>query len=226
MPSKRLKEIQKKTNPESVYKIDDAISFVKENSNCKFDETVEVKFKLNVDPKHADQNLRQSLVLPSGLGKTLKVAVIASGDNVDVAKNAGADFFGSDDLVTEIASGFLDFDCCIATPDMMAKVGKLGKVLGPKGLMPNPKLGTVTTDVETAVKNAKFGQVEVKTDKYGIVHAPMGKASFALDALKANYDAFLDFIKQIKPASVKGIYIQDIFVKSTMGPALRINIKS
>jgi large subunit ribosomal protein L1 len=226
MPSKRLKEIHNKTNSESAYLIDDAIKFVKENSNCKFDETVEVKFKLNVDPKHADQNLRQSLVLPSGLGKTLKVAVIASGDNVELAKNAGADFFGSDDLVTEIASGFLGFDCCISTPDMMAKVGKLGKVLGPKGLMPNPKLGTVTTDVETAVKNAKFGQVEVKTDKYGIVHAPMGKASFALDQLKANYDAFLDFIKQIKPSSVKGIYIEAVFVKSTMGPALRINIKS
>ena len=226
MPSKRLKEIKKKTNPESIYLIDEAINFVKENSNCKFDETIEVKFKLNVDPKHADQNLRQSLVLPSGLGKVLKVAVIASGDKVDAAKNAGADFFGSDDLVTEISAGFLDFDCCISTPDMMAKVGKLGKVLGPKGLMPNPKLGTVTTDVETAVKNAKFGQVEVKTDKYGIVHAPMGKASFALAALKTNFDAFLDFIKQIKPASVKGIYIQDIFVKSTMGPALRINIKS
>ncbi|MBL6785715.1 MAG: 50S ribosomal protein L1 [Rickettsiales bacterium] len=222
MTSKRLKEIINKVESDKIYPISDALNFVKENSTCKFDETVEVKFKLNVDPKHADQNIRQSLVLPAGLGKTFKVAVVASGDKVEDAKNAGADFYGSDDLVTEISSGFLDFDCCISTPDMMVKVGKLGKILGPKGLMPNPKLGTVTTDVVTAVKNAKYGQVEVKTDKYGIVHAPIGKASFKIDDLQKNFDSFYEFIKQIKPQTVKGIYIKSIFIKSTMGPALKL----
>ncbi|MBT4922643.1 MAG: 50S ribosomal protein L1 [Rickettsiales bacterium] len=222
MPSKRLKEISGKLDLSRSFDIDEAIAIVKESANCKFDETIELKVRLNIDPKHADQNIRHSLVLPAGLGKTIKVAVIASGDKVEAAKVAGADYYGSDDLIAEINGGFLDFDCCIATPDMMIKVGKLGKVLGPKGLMPNPKLGTVTPDVATAVKNAKFGQVEVKADKYGIVHVPIGKASFDVKAIRDNFNSFYEFIKQVKPQSVKGIYIKKVYLKSTMGPALKI----
>lgn len=223
MPSKRLKEIYKNIDQDKFYNIEDGIDVVKSNANCKFDETIEAKLALNIDPKNADQNIRQSLVLPAGLGKKVKVAVIASGDKVDEAKEAGADFFGSDDLISEISGGFLDFDCCIATPDMMAKVGKLGKVLGPKSLMPNPKLGTVTKDIKAAVKNAKFGQIEIKADKYGIVHVPIGKASFKEEDLKNNYSTLFDFIKQIKPSAVKGIYIKNIFIKSAMGPSIKIN---
>ncbi len=206
------------------YGVDEAISIVKANATAKFDETVEIALNLGVDPRHADQMVRGVVSLPKGTGKDVRVAVFAKGDKADEARAAGADIVGAEDLMEEIQSGKTDFDRVIATPDMMGVVGRLGKVLGPKGLMPNPKLGTVTPNVGEAVKAAKGGQVEFRTEKAGIIHAGIGKASFPEADLKANFDAFVDAIVKAKPSGSKGKFVQKIAVSSTMGPGVRIDI--
>ena len=224
--SKRLKEIYKNTDLEAQYDISDAIKLVKNNANAKFDESIDVAFNLNVDPRYQDQMVREVVQMPEGLGKKIRVAVIAKSDKHDAAKKAGADLVGAEDLVSEIKSGKIDFDFCIATPDMMAQVGQLGKVLGPKGLMPNPKLGSVTPDVVTAVKNAKNGQVEIKADKFGIVHAAIAKSSFAEDKIRSNFNAIYEAIKTAKPSGVKGSYINKLSLGSTMGPSVNVSLVS
>ncbi len=224
--NKRLNNIKKNLDLESQYEIVKAIDLVKNNANAKFDESVDVVFSLNANPKYQDQNIREIVGMPEGLGKTIKIAVIAKSDKHDEAKKAGADKVGAEDLIDEIKLGKVDFDFCIATPDMMSKVGQLGKILWPKGLMPNPKLGSVTNDVAKAVENAKKGQVEIKIDKFGLVHAPIAKASFAADKIKSNFDAIYGAIKNAKPSGVKGTYIKKIFLGSTMGPSIEISISS
>lgn len=224
--SKRLNNIKKDLDLESQYEIAKAIDLVKTNANAKFDESIDVVFSLNVNPKYQDQNIREVVGMPEGLGKDVKVAVIAKSDKHDEAKTAGADKVGAEDLIDEIKLGKIDFDFCIATPDMMTKVGQLGKILGPKGLMPNPKLGSVTNDVAKAVDNAKKGQVEIKVDKFGLVHAAIAKASFGPDKIKNNFDAIYGAIKSAKPSGVKGTYIKKVFLGSTMGPSIEISISS
>src|SRR6187397_2697391 len=208
------------------YKLEDAMPLIKKMATAKFDETVEVHMRLGVDPKHADQMVRGTVVLPHGLGKTKRVCVIASGDKIKEAEQAGAEIVGGDELVEKIAGGWIDFDACIATPDMMRGVGRLGKVLGPRGLMPNPKTGTVTTDVAKAIREVKAGKVEFRVDKTGIVHAPVGKTSFAAEALIANAQALMDSIVKAKPSAAKGKYLKSITVSSTMGPGVRIDTAS
>ena len=202
---------------------DEAIALVKTLAPAKFDETVEVAFRLGVDPRKADQIVRGTVSLPHGTGKTVRVAVFAEGEAAREAEAAGADIVGSDDLVTRIEGGFLDFDVAIATPDQMVKVGKLGRTLGPRGLMPNPKTGTVTTDVAKAVQEFKAGKVEYRTDRNGNVHVPIGKVSFDADALLENYSAVLDELLRAKPAAAKGRYLKSIAVASTMGPGVKID---
>ncbi|MCA3254362.1 MAG: 50S ribosomal protein L1 [Alphaproteobacteria bacterium] len=209
-----------------LYAVDEAIAIVKANATAKFDETVEVAINLNVDPRHADQMVRGVVTLPKGTGKTVRVAVFARGAKADEAKAAGADIVGAEDLLEIVQGGTVDFDRCIATPDMMGLVGRLGKVLGPKGLMPNPKLGTVTMDVKAAVEAAKGGQVEFRVEKAGIIHSGIGKASFAAEDLKANFDAFLDAIVKAKPSGAKGKYLEKIAVSSTMGRGVKIDLAS
>ena len=220
---KRLKAGLAAVDREKVYDVSEAVTILKSHAKAKFDETVEVAMNLGVDPTHAAQMVRGVVALPHGSGKTMRVAVFAKGDKAKDALEAGAELVGADDLAEKITAGEMNFDRVIATPDMMGVVGKLGKVLGPRGLMPNPKLGTVTMDVKTAVKNAKAGEVQFRVEKAGIVHAGIGKASFSADQLAANVKAFVDAIQKAKPAGAKGTYIQKISVSSTMGPGIKIN---
>jgi len=216
---KRITKARDGIDPRKSYSLDEAIKLVKERATAKFDETVEIALNLG---RHADQMVRGVVNLPSGTGRTVRVAVFAKGPNADKAKAAGADIVGAEDLAEIVLSGKIEFDRCIATPDMMGLVGRLGKVLGPRGLMPNPRVGTVTPDVEGAVKAAKSGSVEFKVEKAGIVHAGVGKASFSEDALKANIRAFVDSVVKAKPTGAKGTYLKKIALSSTMGPGLRI----
>jgi large subunit ribosomal protein L1 len=208
------------------YTIEEAIPLIQKVKFAKFDETGEMAMRLGVDPKHADQMVRGTVVLPHGLGKSKKVLAIAGADKQKEAQDAGADFVGGDEIVEKILGGWMDFDAVVATPDMMRAVGKLGKVLGPRGLMPNPKTGTVTFDIGKAVREIKAGKVEFRVDKTGIVHAPVGKTSFAQDALIANTQALIDSIVKAKPAAAKGRYLKSITVSSTMGPGVRIDTTS
>lgn len=221
---KRLKKATETIDRNAFYKLDEAVKLVKENATAKFDETIEIAINLGVDPKHADQMVRGVVTLPNGTGKTLRVAVFAKGDKVKEAEDAGADIVGAEDLAEKINKGEMDFDRCIATPDMMALVGRLGKVLGPRGLMPNPKLGTVTPNVAEAVKAAKGGQIEYRVEKMGIVHAGVGKASFSTEALAENVKTLVDTINKAKPSGVKGTFFKRISLSSTMGPGLKIDI--
>ncbi|RYG92540.1 50S ribosomal protein L1 [Loktanella sp. IMCC34160] len=204
----------------------DAVELVKANANAKFDETVEVALNLGVDPRHADQMVRGSVNLPNGTGKTVRVAVFARGDKADEAKAAGADIVGAEDLMETVQSGKIDFDRCIATPDMMPIVGRLGKVLGPRNLMPNPKVGTVTMDVKEAVEAAKGGQVQFKVEKAGVVHAGIGKASFDAKKLEENLLAFVDAVQKAKPSGAKGTYMKKVAISSTMGPGVSVDVSS
>jgi large subunit ribosomal protein L1 len=208
------------------YTLADAMPLVKKAAFAKFDETVEVAMRLGVDPKHADQMVRGTVVLPHGLGRSKRVIVIASGDKVREGREAGADDVGGDDLVQKIQGGWMDFDAVIATPDMMKSVGRLGKVLGPRGLMPNPKTGTVTMDVERAVKEVKAGKVEFRVDKTGIIHCPVGKVSFDALKLAENAQALIGSVLKAKPATAKGKYVKSIVVSSTMGPGVRVDLTS
>jgi large subunit ribosomal protein L1 len=208
------------------YKLEDAMPLIKKMATAKFDETVEVSMRLGVDPKHADQMVRGTVVLPHGLGKSKKVCVIASGEKVKEAEQAGAEHVGGDDLVAKIQEGWLDFDALIATPDMMKSVGKLGKVLGPKGLMPNPKTGTVTFDLSNAVREIKAGKVEFRVDKTSIIHTPVGKASFSAEKLIDNARTLIDSVVKAKPAAAKGKYVRSISISSTMGPGVSLDLVS
>ncbi len=208
---------------EKLHGIDEAIKLVKDNATAKFDETVEVALNLGVDPRHADQMVRGVVTLPKGTGKTVRVGVFAKGAKADEAREAGADVVGAEDLMETIQGGKIDFDRCIATPDMMGIVGRLGKVLGPKGLMPNPKLGTVTMNVAEAVKAAKGGQVEYRVEKAGIIHSGIGKASFPAEDLRANFDALVDAVVKAKPSGAKGKYVRKIALSSSMGPGVKVD---
>jgi large subunit ribosomal protein L1 len=208
---------------EKLYGVDEALKLVKTNATAKFDETIEVALNLGVDPRHADQMVRGVVTLPAGTGKDVRVAVFARGDKADAAREAGADVVGAEDLMETIQGGTIDFDRVIATPDMMGIVGRLGKVLGPKGLMPNPKLGTVTPNVAEAVKAAKGGQVEFRVEKAGIIHSGIGKASFTEADLRRNFDAFVEAIVKAKPTGAKGKYVQKVAVSSTMGPGVKVD---
>ncbi|MDR2794821.1 MAG: 50S ribosomal protein L1 [Holosporaceae bacterium] len=221
---KRYRKIAEKIKTAKVYGLAEAVSFLKENSLCKFDETLEVAINLNVDPKNANQNIRGMVSMPAGTGKQVRVAVFARGTTADDARTAGADFVGAEDLIEKITSGNIEFDVCIASPDMMGVVGRLGKILGPKGLMPNPKLGTVTPNVVAAIKNSKAGQVEYRLDKNGIVHAGLCKISFPQDKIEENIKAFVGTVVKAKPASVKGSYLKSVTLSSTMGVGLKLDI--
>ena len=224
---KRLNKVYEGIDREKSYSVADAVKIVKDGAAAtKFDETVEVAINLGVDPRHADQMVRGTISLPHGSGKSLRVAVFAKGDKAKEAEDAGADLVGADDLAEEIKKGNMDFDRCIATPDMMAVVGKLGKVLGPKGLMPNPKLGTVTPDVAGAVKAAKAGQIEYRVEKAGIIHAGVGKTSFSEQALTENVSAFVNAIIKAKPSGAKGTYMKKVSLSSTIGPSVRLDVSS
>src|SRR5688572_23692538 len=220
---KRMKAAQANVQSVKQYPLKEAVGILKSNAKAKFDETVEIALNLGVDPKHADQMVRGTVALPNGIGKTLRVAVFAKGAKAEEAKAAGADIVGAEELVEEISKGIINFDRCIATPDMMALAGRLGKVLGPRGLMPNPKLGTVSNDVAQAVKDAKGGSVEFRVEKAGIVHAGIGKASFSEDALLENIRAFADAVSRAKPSGAKGTYLRRIAVASTQGPGVRVD---
>jgi len=206
--------------------VEDALNLIKGNANAKFDETVEIALNLGVDPRHADQMVRGVVTLPNGTGKTVRVAVFARGPKADEAKEAGADIVGAEDLMQDIQAGKIEFDRCIATPDMMPLVGRLGKILGPRNLMPNPKVGTVTMDVAQAVNNAKGGEVQFKVEKAGIIHAGVGKASFSAEALAQNVRAFVDAVSRAKPAGAKGAYMKKVSLSSTMGPGVSVDLTS
>lgn len=221
--SKRQKAAREKVDAQKAYEIKDALGLVKELATAKFAESIDVCVNLGVDPRKSDQVVRGSTVLPNGTGKTVRVAVFAQGENAEKAKAAGADIVGFDDLAEKVKGGEMNFDVVIATPDAMRVVGQLGQILGPRGLMPNPKVGTVTADVETAVKNAKAGQVRYRTDKAGIIHCPIGRSDFAVDALKENLDVLLADLKKSKPSSAKGVYIKKMSVSSTMGPGVAVD---
>src|SRR5450631_1951166 len=223
---KRLKKAREGVDREKLYPLADAIKMVKERAKSKFDETVEIAINLGVDPRHADQMVRGVVTLPNGTGRTLRVGVFARGAKAEEAKAAGADVVGAEDLVEKVQAGQIDFDRCIATPDMMMLVGRLGKVLGPRGLMPNPKLGTVTPNVGEAVKAAKGGAVEFRAEKAGIVHAGIGKASFTEQALLENVQAFIGSISRAKPTGAKGTYIQKVSLSSTMGPGVKVDLQT
>ena len=221
---KRLKAAYADIDRNKFYTLADAVKLIKSRAGAKFDETVEIALNLGVDPRHADQMVRGVVELPHGTGKTVRVAVFAKGDKAEDARKAGADVVGAEELAEQIQGGFMDFDRCIATPDMMGVVGRLGKVLGPRGLMPNPKLGTVTANVAEAVRAAKAGQVQFRVEKAGIVHAGIGKASFGEDKLVDNVRAFLDAITKAKPAGAKGTYLKKVSLSSTMGPGVKLDI--
>jgi large subunit ribosomal protein L1 len=221
--SKRKKLAREKVDAATFYQIDEALTLVKEFASSKFPESIDVSVNLGVDPKKSDQVVRGSTVLPNGTGKTVRVAVFAQGDNADKAKSAGADIVGFEDLAETIKGGEMNFDVVIATPDAMRVVGTLGQILGPRGLMPNPKVGTVTADVETAVKNAKAGQVRYRTDKAGIIHCPIGRVDFEVPALKENLAALIADLQKAKPAASKGAFLKKLTVSSTMGPGISID---
>ena len=219
---KKYQDAAKLLEDGKLYSVAEAMELVKKTATAKFDETIELHVRLGVDPKYADQQVRGAMVLPHGTGKAKKVLVFAKGEKGKEAEDAGADYVGSDEIVTKIQGGWFDFDVAVATPDMMGTVGRLGKVLGPRGLMPNPKLGTVTMDLVKAINEIKAGKVEYRTDKAGNVHVPIGKASFDADKLKANYQALIDTLVRVRPAAAKGQYIRSITVSSTMGPGVPI----
>ena len=221
--SKRYDAAKAKIDGNRTYGFDEAISVLKTMPGTKFDETVDISFRLGVDPKHADQMVRGAIVLPHGIGKTVRVAVFAKGEKEREAREAGADVVGAEDLVEKVQGGFMDFDSTIATPDLMGQVGRLGKVLGPRGLMPNPKLGTVTFDVARAVREIKAGKVEFRVDKAGNVHVPIGKKSFAQENLVANAMTLLEAIVKAKPAASKGVYLRSITLSTTMGPGIHVD---
>ena len=221
--SKRREELLKKVDTTKQYSVEESMALIKDLKSAKFDETVEVALNLNVDPRHADQMIRGSVVLPHGTGKSVKVAVFAKGAKVDEAKEAGADFVDADALIEQIQAGNIEFDTVIATPDMMGVLGKVARVLGPKGLMPNPKTGTVTMDVAQAVNDAKGGKVNFRVDKKGNIHAGIGKISFDQDKIKENFETFIQKINRVKPASAKGRYIQNAAISLTMSPAVTLN---
>jgi large subunit ribosomal protein L1 len=221
--SKRYVQAVSKVEKTKAYSSDEAIKLLKDIKSAKFDETVELAFRLGVDPRHADQMIRGALALPAGTGKSVRVVAITSGLKINEAEQAGADFVGGEDIINKIAGGWLEFDRVIASPDMMSKLGKVARLLGPRGLMPNPKLGTVTIDVAAAVKEQKAGKVEYRTEKNGIVHMPIGKSSFTADQLKQNYNAAVSAIMKAKPASSKGTYVKSLTISSTMGPGLKID---
>ena len=221
--SKKLLEAESKVNSTKTYSIEDALKLTKEVAYAKFDETIDLAFRLGVDPRHADQMIRGAIALPAGTGKSVLVCVITSGEKIKQAEDAGADFVGGDDLVAKIAGGWLEFDRVIASPDMMGKLGRIGRVLGPRGLMPNPKLGTVTMDVAKAVSEQKAGKVEYRTEKTGIIHVPIGKKSFSDGDLRKNFDAILTAIVKAKPASSKGAYMKSLTITSSMGPGIKID---
>lgn len=221
--SKKYLEAAKKVDSEKNYSLEEGVALVKETSYANFDETIDLAFRLGVDPRHADQMIRGAISLPAGTGKTVRVCVITSGDKIKLAEDAGADFVGSDDLVAKIAGGWLEFDRVIASPDMMGKLGRIGRVLGPRGLMPNPKLGTVTPDVAKAVTEQKAGIVEYRTEKTGIIHVPVGKKSFTVEQLKQNVDAIISAVVKAKPASAKGTYMKSLVVSTTMGPGIKLD---
>jgi large subunit ribosomal protein L1 len=224
--SKRFAKVNDGLDRDKFYPIEDAVKIIKERATAKFDETIEIAINLGVDPRHADQMVRGVVSLPNGTGRALRVAVFAKGAKADEALAAGADIVGSDDLAEKVQKGEIDFDRCIATPDMMGVVGRLGKVLGPRGLMPNPKVGTVTMDVTTAVKDAKGGAVEFRVEKAGIVQAGVGKASFGETALVENIKAFVDSVAKAKPQGAKGTYLKKISLSSTMGPGVKVSLGS
>jgi large subunit ribosomal protein L1 len=224
--SKRFKKANDGVDIEKIYEVEEAVKLVKERATAKFDETIEIAINLGVDPRHADQMVRGVVTLPNGTGRNQRVAVFAKGPKADEAKAAGADIVGADDLAEKVAKGEIDFDRCIATPDMMGVVGRLGKVLGPRGLMPNPKVGTVTMDVAGAIKDAKGGAVEFRVEKAGIVQAGVGKASFGEAALVQNVKAFVDSVAKAKPQGAKGTYLKKISLSSTMGPGVKIALAS
>ena len=221
--TKRAKQIRDKIDRARQYPVDDALDLIKSLSTVKFNESVDVSVNLGVDPRKSDQVVRGSTVLPKGTGKTVRVAVFAQGPNADVATAAGADIVGFEDLAETVKAGNMDFDLVIATPDAMRIVGQLGQILGPRGLMPNPKVGTVTTDVKTAVENAKAGQVQYRTDKGGIIHCSIGKVSFSVEDLKVNLATLLDALNKAKPSNAKGVYMKKVAVSSTMGPGVAID---
>jgi len=224
--SKRTAALRAKIDRSKFYPVGEALALVKETATAKFDESIDVAVQLGIDPKKSDQLVRGSVVLPAGTGKSVRVAVFAQGEKAEQARAAGADIVGLDDLAEQIKAGQLDFDVVIASPDTMRVVGALGQILGPRGLMPNPKVGTVTPDVATAVKNAKAGQVQYRTDKAGIIHATIGRASFEVDKLQTNLAALVDALNKARPAAAKGVYLRKVAVSSTMGGGARVEIAS
>lgn len=224
--SKRVQALRAKVDRNRTYTVSEALALVKQCATAKFDESIDVAVNLGVDARKSDQVVRGSVVLPAGTGKTVRVAVFAQGEKAEAARAAGADVVGFDDLAEQVKAGNIDFDLCIATPDAMRVVGQLGQILGPRGLMPNPKVGTVTMDVTTAVKNAKAGQVQYRTDKAGIVHATIGRASFAEEALQQNFNALIEALIKAKPAASKGVYLRKIAISSTMGAGVRVEPSS
>jgi large subunit ribosomal protein L1 len=224
--SKRVKALRAQVDRNRAYPVSEALSLVKSCATAKFDESIDIAVNLGVDPRKSDQVVRGSVVLPSGTGKTVRVAVFAQGEKAEAAKAAGADVVGFEDLAADVKAGNINFDICIATPDAMRVVGALGQILGPRGLMPNPKVGTVTMDVVTAVKNAKAGQVQYRTDKSGIIHATVGRASFSVEALQQNMQALLDALIKAKPAAAKGQYVRRLALSSTMGTGVRVDAAS
>mgnify|MGYP001277489753 FL=1 len=222
--SKRMTNAKDSVDRDKQYALQEAVALIKSNAGVKFDETVEIAVNLGVDPRHADQMVRGMVSLPNGTGRSVRIAVFCKEDNMEVAKEAGADIVGGEDLAERVQQGEIDFDRCVATPDMMAVVGKLGKVLGPRGLMPNPKLGTVTKDIAEAVKAAKGGQVEFRVEKAGVIHAGVGKASFSEDALTENVSAFIDALNKAKPSGAKGTYMKKVALSTTMGPGVKLDI--
>lgn len=222
--SKRFREAQALVEKDKFYNVDEAVALVKQTATAKFDETIEMHVRLGVDPKYADQQVRGALVLPNGIGKTKRVLAFCAGEKAQEAQAAGADYVGTDDLVAKIQGGWFEFDIAVATPDMMKIIGRIGKLLGPRGLMPNPKLGTVTMDIAKAIGEQKAGKIEYRTDKQGIIHCPIGKKSFEDDKLKENYQTLLDTLIRVKPAAAKGQYIKSVTLAAAMGPGVPIQV--